>query len=375
MTIYEMLAGRTPFERSESEFSIQKQIVEGKIPPPSKYNPLIPKAFVKMIMKAIERDADKRFQTVPDMLAELENIQVNEHPVDDKTRVVFDPKTQIKTEPNKSNLKPAYLFSAIGVVIIAAIIAYFALSGDKDITTENNNDPKKNDTLAIQSVSIAALTINSEPSGAIVLLNNKQVGRTPLLLDSLKTDLYDIKVRLSGYEQWTAKDYRLFEGMNNLQVPLKPVTSYTPAATSTLVLKAEPEGTIFIGNKQVGSGKDAIRSEVTAGNHTVKFVHPQFGEKLLNVDLSPNQTKNITCYFQQKVTIQSLNKSGDSFWGNIFINGENTNRTTPADMMLGPGTYRITVRKTGFKTVENDVVLNIQPAFELKNHPLVFHFE
>lgn len=63
--------------------------------------------------------------------------------------------------------------------------------------------------------------------------------------------------------------------------------------------------------------------------------------------------------------------SGEQF----FINGENTNRTTPADMMLGPGKYNITVRKSGFKTVENEMVLNITPGFELKNYPLVFHFE
>lgn len=376
MTIYEMLAGRTPFEKSESEFSIQKQIVEGKIPSPVKFNPLIPKAFVKLIMKAIEKDADKRYQTVAEMISELDKIQVDEQPVDDKTRVVFDPKTQIKTEPKKSNFKPAYLYSAIGVIVVAAIIAYFVfgIGSEKEMTTENNNDSPKNDTISISNIAVAALTINSEPSGAIVLLNDKEVGRTPLFLDSLKTDLYDIKVRLSGYEQWATRNYRLFEGMNNLNVPLKPVTG-TPTATSTLVLKAEPEGTIFIGNRQVGSGNSAVNSEIASGRHTIRFVHPQFGEKITTVDLSPNQTKTLTCYFQQKVTIQSLNKAGDAFWGNIFINGENTGRTTPTDMMLGPGTYRITVRKTGFKTVEDDVVLNIQAGFEQKNHPLVFHFE
>lgn len=371
MSIYEMLAGRTPFERSESEFTIQKQIVEGKIPSPIKYNPLIPKSFVKFIMKSIDKDPDKRFQTIAEMQSELEKIQIDDQAVDDKTRVVFDPATQLKVESSKKNLKPIYISAAIGLVVVAAAILYLTIGIGKDHGSENNGTARQ-DTVINTNLIFSALSVSSDPTGAAVFLNDKNVGKTPLLLDSLRSDLYDIKVRMPGYEQWSAKDYRLFEGMNNLNVPLKSVA---PASTATLILKSEPEGTIFIGNRQVGSGKNAVNSEVSSGRHTIKFVHPQYGEKTTVVELSPNQSRSLTCYFQQKVTIQSLNKAGDAFWGTIFINGENTNRTTPADMMLGPGTYKITVRKAGFKTVEDDIVLNITPGFELKNHPLVFHFE
>lgn len=371
MSIYEMLAGRTPFEKSESEFSIQKQIVEGKIPSPVKYNPLIPKSFVKLIMKAIDKDPDKRYQTVVEMQSELEKIQIEDTSADDKTRVILEPGTKLHTEPKKKNLKKVYTSAAIGIIAVVAVLGYFLIgTGNNKDSVENNGSIKQDTT--INNLILSSLAISSDPSGATVLINDKNVGKTPLLLDSLQSDVYNIKVRMSGYEQWTSRDYRLFGGMNNLNVPLKPLTA---ASTSTLILKAEPEGTIFIGNRQVGSGKEAVNSEVTSGRHNVKFVHPQFGEKSIAVELSPNQSKTITCFFQQKVTIQSLNKSGDAFWGTIYINGENTGRTTPTDMMLGPGTYRITVRKSGFKTVEEDVVLNISPGFELKNHPLVFHFE
>lgn len=371
MSIYEMLAGRTPFEKSESEFTIQKQIVEGKIPSPVKYNPLIPKSFIKFIMKSIDKDPDKRFQTIAEMQSELEKIQIDEQTVDDKTRVVFDPATQLKVESRKRNLKSVYISTAIGLVIITSVILYLTIGIGKDYDSEKDGTIIK-DTMNNQSLTFSALSISSDPSGATVFLNDQNVGKTPLLLDSLKSDIYEIKVRMSGYEQWTSKDYRLFDGMNNLNVPLKAITT---SATATLILKAEPEGTIFIGNRQVGSGKNAVNSEVSSGRHTLKFVHPQFGEKTTVVDLSPNQSRSLTCYFQQKVTIQSLNKAGDAFWGTIYINGENTNRTTPADMMLGPGNYKITVRKTGFKTIEDEVVLNITPGFEKKNHPLVFNFE
>lgn len=372
MSIYEMLAGRTPFEKSESEFTIQKQIVEGKIPSPLKFNPLIPKSFVKFIMKSIDKDPSKRFQSITEMKADLENIQIEEQSVDDKTRVVLQADTNLKSEKSKKNIKSVYIYSSIGVAVIAFIIFYFAFGTSQDKQDGKIDDNPVIDTTAVEGIIFAALSINSEPSGATVLVNDKNVGKTPLFLDSLENRPYSLKVRLSGYEQWVNKEYRLTEGMNNLNVPLKPVTA---ASTSRLILKAEPEGTVYIGNRQIGSGKDVISSEVSSGRQTVKFVHPQFGEKSITVDLAPDQTKNITCFFQHKVTIQSLNPSGDAFWGTIFINGENTGRTTPADMLLGPGTYRISVRKTGFKTVEDDLVLNISPGFELKNYPLVFHFE
>ena len=37
MTIYEMTAGRVPFEKTDSDFTIQKQIVEGELPSPVKF--------------------------------------------------------------------------------------------------------------------------------------------------------------------------------------------------------------------------------------------------------------------------------------------------------------------------------------------------
>lgn len=376
MTIYEMLAGRTPFEKSESEFTIQKQIVEGKIPSPAKYNPLIPKPFIKFIMKAIDKDAGKRFQSISEMQAEFLKLQIDEPAMDDKTRIAFDPVSQINIEEkkqDKSNMMK-YISAGLGIVIISAVVFYFA-AGIGKVSNDNDNDngtTTKKDTVIHSTNLVSSLAINTEPTGATVLINKKNVGKTPLLIDTLRSELYDITIRLSGYEQWTTTGYRLFEGMNNLNIPLSQITT---TSVSTLILKSEPGGSIFIGNRQVGSGSDAVNSEVASGRHNIKFVHPQFGEKTLTVNLSPNETKNITCYFQHNVTIQSLNKSGDAFWGTIYINGENTGRTTPADLLLGPGTHRISVKKSGFKTVEDDIVLNISPAFEPKNHPIVFHFE
>lgn len=374
MTLYEMLAGRTPFEKSESEFTIQKQIVDGKIPSPLKYNPLIPKSFVKFIMKSIDKDADQRFQTISEMQSELSKLEVVADNTDDKTRIVTNYNSDNEARINHGNKKTIYASISAAVVIIAILVVYILTStGNSDNNSLNDDstfDVIKNDNTAPLS---SSLSISSEPGGASVIINDKNVGKTPLVVDTLKSEMYKIIIRMSGYEQWLASDYQLFEGTNNLNVQLKPVIASESKAT--LILKAEPEGTIYVSNRKLESSGNAVNAEVTSGRHSVKFVHPQFGTKETTVNLSANETKSLTCYFQQQITIQSLNNSGDAFWGTIYINGENTGRTTPGDLLLGAGSHRVTVKKTGYKTREDEIVLNISPSFELKSQALVFHLE
>lgn len=374
MTLYEMLAGRTPFEKSESEFTIQKQIVDGKIPSPLKYNPLIPKSFVKFIMKSIDKDADQRFQTISEMQSELSKLEVIADNTDDKTRIVTNYISNNEASINSGNKKTIYASISAAVVIIAILVVYILTStgnSDNDLLNDDSTfDVIKNDDA---TPLISSLSISSEPAGASVIINNKNVGKTPLVVDTLKSEMYNIIIRMSGYEQWLASDYQLFEGTNNLNVQLKPVIASESKAT--LILKAEPEGTIYVSNRKLESSGNAVNTEVTSGRHSVKFVHPQFGTNETTVNLSANETKSLTCYFQQQITIQSLNNSGDAFWGTIYINGENTGRTTPGDLLLGAGSHRVTVKKTGYKTREDEIVLNISPSFELKSQALVFHLE
>lgn len=374
MTLYEMLAGRTPFERSESEFTIQKQIVDGKIPSPQKYNPSIPKQFVKFIMKSLEAEPDSRFQSVSEMQNALTAISLEEDFGDDKTRVISDSTINNVSQNGKDNKKLLYTIASVSTIIIAVALIYFLLLSGPTSTNGNSNGPdnngNKNGELSFKP---ASLSINSEPAGADVMINRSKVGNTPIVIDTLKTEAYNINIRLSGYEQWISEDYKLFEGMNNLNVQLKPMV--IPESKATLILNADPQGEIYVGNRKVSSTGETVTTEVTAGRQTVKFVHPQFGTKESVVNLSRNETKRITCFFQQKINIQSLNNAGDAFWGTIFVNGENTGRTTPGDIMLGPGSHRITVKKTGFRTREDEIVVNISPQFEPKSHELVFHLE
>jgi hypothetical protein len=49
-----------------------------------------------------------------------------------------------------------------------------------------------------------ALMVDSRPAGASVYLDGKQVGTTPLLLDSLEAGEHAVRLELTGYRRWTS---------------------------------------------------------------------------------------------------------------------------------------------------------------------------
>ncbi len=65
MMLYEVLTGKLPFD-TENEFELMKAQTEMVPPSPRSVNPAIPEDVEAAIMKAIEKDPDKRFQTAGD---------------------------------------------------------------------------------------------------------------------------------------------------------------------------------------------------------------------------------------------------------------------------------------------------------------------
>lgn len=371
MSIYEMLTGRVPFDKSESEYEIQKQIIEGNIPPTTKYNPHIPKQLNKFVMKAIDKDADKRHQNIQEMIKELSSIVPEEETGDDKTRLVLDNTSVKEYAADKSRKKKIIIGTSMVIALCIVIVSLFIFfQGKEDEIKPQTNNTSKPGTIEDFPHN---LFITTDPVGATVLLNGKNVGVTPYFKDSLKLTNYSVTLSLAGYEKWSDPKYSLKTGANTIDAKLKPIVE---RESGLLILKMEPAGAIFVDNKKYTTDNNGmIRVQVSAGTHNVLFDHPAYGKKKTTVNVESNQSKELTCYFRQRLNIQSLNKNGDAFWGMIHINDINTGKTTPGDTLLGPGTYNITVKKLGYRTVEGDQVVTISPVFDFRTRSMVFHLE
>ena len=75
VTMYELFSGRHPFRGNDKNDvkSLQKRIVSSryKPEPPSKYNREVPPALDKIIMKAMRKSLQRRYQSVTEMLMDL----------------------------------------------------------------------------------------------------------------------------------------------------------------------------------------------------------------------------------------------------------------------------------------------------------------
>ncbi|MCF6285542.1 MAG: serine/threonine protein kinase [Candidatus Hydrogenedentes bacterium] len=75
ITMYELFAGRHPCDASDTR-SIQKQIISRKykFSPPSKHNKEITQQLDRIILKALRRRIERRYQSVTEMLLDLSRV-------------------------------------------------------------------------------------------------------------------------------------------------------------------------------------------------------------------------------------------------------------------------------------------------------------
>ena len=134
VTFYEVLTGRVPFDsETNSEFQIQKAHLETPPPRPSIFNPEIGLKLEKIILMALQKKVEKRFQNARDMIDALRNIR------SDMTQAgltAFPDVTQkIVPLPKKGRglmLMPLKILAFL-VLLVAGVFLFIFLSGKSDL--------------------------------------------------------------------------------------------------------------------------------------------------------------------------------------------------------------------------------------------------
>jgi len=182
MTLYEMLAGRPPFEKNETDFSIQKKIVEGKITSLSQINPSIPKKLTRIVTKAIKKKPDDRYKSTDAMLKAIEQFEESE----------AEKQKPMAKRPIRLNRWAAgtILVLLFCILMIVTKFPFNLFNGEKNQITENLNQ------LSSEKTELSILT---KPKGTSIFINNDSIGITPLINYEIETGSINLQLKKNKF--------------------------------------------------------------------------------------------------------------------------------------------------------------------------------
>jgi len=111
--LYEMVTGRVPFE-GDTPLSVAVKHKTEAPPDPKQVNTQIPEDLSRLILKCLEKDSDKRYQSAGEVRAELENIEKG---IPTTERLLPERKPESKT--SRKRFKP---FMVPGIILLIAAI-------------------------------------------------------------------------------------------------------------------------------------------------------------------------------------------------------------------------------------------------------------
>lgn len=114
--LYEMLTGRTPFEE-ENPFSSMKRHITADPPSMLDFNPDISPQLATVVMKAIRRDPQKRYQSMQEMQHALEHL-------DEVEPVAYEPDAaQLSYTRQRVMITTSIILVILAVIILSVIVA------------------------------------------------------------------------------------------------------------------------------------------------------------------------------------------------------------------------------------------------------------
>ncbi|MFA5927802.1 MAG: serine/threonine-protein kinase [Candidatus Margulisiibacteriota bacterium] len=224
---FEMVTGRAPFESDSIEEMLDKALNSSPANPRS-FNKNISPKVASMILTMLEKDPDKRYHSMPEIVNEL---------LEAKKSKTSDREVQ-KAKASRNNI---FVFVLILLALCAMLFSYMVYDltqqNEKGNAAQKNNvtqdiretiepaagfiekapsalpvpgtvPPKSVSVPAVRPVKKAAvpradgtLVISSVPDGATLYLNNVYKGNTPIF-KKLAPGRYALKLELEGYSSY-----------------------------------------------------------------------------------------------------------------------------------------------------------------------------
>ncbi len=298
--MYEMATGQVPFDADNLMGILTKHMYENPIPPRDFDPPTeVPPALEAVIMKALAKKAEGRYQNMSEMSADLQAAETGATPravveavdrgsgsatasVGEKAGVTVGvPAQEIRIKKSQA---PIYV--AVGAVLLIGVGAAFMLGGS-DTNAATDEDAEQNviapapvgqpaaaaetaekkpeeakEKSAPPAVEKPTIQITSVPEGAEVYLAGALVGNTPYALDKPeRKEVLELEFRKAGFKDKKVKISSYTS--KKMQVTLAKESSRSSRSSrSTSTAKRPKKRSGSSGPSWPGAGERAGRTEV-----------------------------------------------------------------------------------------------------------------
>jgi len=338
--LFELTTGKRLF-KGASEFETLKLIVDKEYPRPSAIRPGYPPALERIVMKALAKDRDERYQTAREMQADLEafvreeRIAVSQVSLTSWMGWLFEDKLAQQKEAlqdikqladviaaqqitsglyegatstttgmlaanastSLSNFPPPPKRSAAPFIAVGVAVALFAggflyVQHEDALQKAAEAEARAHEAApaAEKAERKGSLDISTKPDGAAIWIDGDlRAERTPARIDKLPLGgAIKLKLTKEGFEAYRE------EIMLTDAAPTKKVAAEMKTGSVTVILKVDPPPTVWLDNKPWKGDRGKLDGLSAGDEHVIVLSASGYQAKTIKVTAEQGETKTVT---------------------------------------------------------------------------------
>ena len=197
-----------------------------------------------------------------------------------------------------------------------------------------------------QPLAYGSLSIDSNPRGARVYLDNNYKGETPLSLKNISVGQYSLKLLLPGYEEW------------NSTVAVLPIltvkvsTDLVPNAqndTGSIAVDSNPRGArVYLDNAYKGQTPINLR-DISVGRHSIKLLLSGYQEWTREISVSRSQTARVSVDLTSQSDTGSVSIESNPEGADIYLDDDYEGLTPLELRRIRTGRHMIRIMLPGYE--------------------------
>ena len=351
--LYEMLTGEKPFVGQNVTTIIYKIVNESPIPPRD-LDVTIHPGLSMVVTKALSKAPDERYQSGADLVRDLENYKT------------LGPRLGIASTPisagaaaasqgDKTTVLPMKVVGGATARVPAAVAAPAPAKAPVPLPLPKPAVLAKAHKRNMVIVVMAAVLVLGSFIGGFVYSRSKAKMRQLEADLQKQQELQKQQDLQKGPQQQTAEQ----AAQKNVVVAvIKPESVKKKASTSPnryfahqgeLRFVSQPDGA----KVEVDGWSEPTwitpfkASNLAEGQHTIVFSKPGFGREARTVKVTAGKSDQLNVILNPAVATIRVDSTPQN--AAIFVDGQDTGKTTPADITMEKGEHKVLVRKRGYK--------------------------